>query len=329
MIATAAEVYTPFASGAMPGGSIKSINGGSLGAELRAKTSGVRVTIRRFGASKILTAEHTRRAAEEFDASAKMVKASKKLLDTNHKLYKQVTSVLSKVRQYWNLVSIEYPVRGVRLIRKSRIEEFETQMGAFQEQLSAALQELENAYQVLRDDARQSLGELWNYADYPATISQEVGFVWDYPAIEPPDMLKELHPDIWARQQAQVAAQFETAAATMEAAFAEELQKLVSHLSERLSGEEDGKPKTFRDSALTNFGEFFQRFRSVSVSSSEQLDAIINQAMGLLAGKDPKDVRKSDEVRTELATGLAEVQSQLESLIVERPTRKITFEDDE
>ena len=328
MIATAEEVYTPFASGAMPGTSIKSINGGSLGAELRAKTSGVRVTIRRFGASKILTAEQTRRAAGEFDAEARMVKASKKLLDTNHKLYKAVTSVLSKVRSYWNLVSIEYPVRGVRLIRKSRIEEFETQMAEFQDQLSAALGELENHYQVLRDDQREALGELWNYSDYPATISQEFGFVWDYPAIEPPDMLKELHPDIWARQQAQVAAQFEQAAATMEAAFAEELQKLVVQLSEKLSAGPDEKKKCIGQDAFRKVSEFFAKFRQTSVTSSEQLDAIVTQAMGLLAGKDPKDVRKSDEVRTEIATGLAEVQQQLEALIVERPTRKITFEEE-
>jgi len=322
------EPYAPYASGAMPWRPIRSISGDSLGAELRANTAGVRVTIRRFGASKRLTSEHTRRAAEEFDAQATMVKASKKLLDTNHKLYRAVTSILSKVRQYWNLASVEYPVRGVRLIRKSRIEEFETQMGDYREQLRVALQELDNAYQVLCDDARQSLGELWNLEDYPATISQEFGFSWDYPAIEPPDMLRELHPDIWARQQAQVAAQFEQAAVAMEAAFAEELQRLVSHLSERLSGDDDGKPKTFRDSAIENFGEFFERFRKVSVGSSEQLDAVITQAMGLLAGKDPKDVRKSGDVRAELATGLAEVQSRLESLIVERPTRKITFDDE-
>ena len=42
-----------------------------------------------------------------------------------------------------------------------------------------------------------------------------------------------------------------------EEAFTAELAKLVSHLTERLSGQEDGKPKIFRDSAVENLTEFF------------------------------------------------------------------------
>jgi len=57
-----------------------------------------------------------------------------------------------------------------------------------------------------------------------------------------------------------------------EQAFTTELAKLVSHLSERLSGQADGKVKIFRDSAVENLTEFFQRFRQLNVRSNEQLD---------------------------------------------------------
>ena len=54
---------------------------------------------------------------------------------------------------------------------------------------------------------------------------------------------------------------FAEAVQRAEQAFVEELSKLVAHLTERLSGESDGKPKIFRDSAVTNLADFFERFR--------------------------------------------------------------------
>ena len=53
---------------------------------------------------------------------------------------------------------------------------------------------------------------------------------------------------------------FNEAVQLAEQAFTEELTRLVEHLSERLSGQQDGKPKAFRDTAITNLTEFFQRF---------------------------------------------------------------------
>ena len=51
---------------------------------------------------------------------------------------------------------------------------------------------------------------------------------------------------------------------------------MVNHLAERLAGEDDGRPKVFRDSAITNLSEFFVRFRELNVGSSEQLDELVS-----------------------------------------------------
>ena len=45
-----------------------------------------------------------------------------------------------------------------------------------------------------------------------------------------------------------------------EQAFASELTDLVEHLTERLTGQIDGKPKIFRDSTIENLIAFFRRF---------------------------------------------------------------------
>ena len=108
-----------------------------------------------------------------------------------------------------------------------------------------------------------------------------------------------------------------------EEAFIAELAKLVSHLTERLSGQADGKPRIFRDSAVENLTEFFQRFRALNVRSSEQLDQLVGQAQQVIRGVEPQDLRDNAGLRQHVATEMSQVQSVLDGLLVDRPRRNI------
>lgn len=116
---------------------------------------------------------------------------------------------------------------------------------------------------------------------------------------------------------------FDEAVQLAEAAFTEEIAKLVEHLSERLNGEVDGKAKVFRDTAVTNLTEFFERFRSLNVRSNEQLDDLVQRAQNVLQGVEPQQLRDNSSLRQRLVTQLASVQSSLDGLMVDRPRRNI------
>ena len=120
-----------------------------------------------------------------------------------------------------------------------------------------------------------------------------------------------------------MAARFDEAVQMAEEAFTSELAKLVSHLTERISGQDDGKPKIFRDSAIANLTEFFQRFGQLNVRSSEQLDDLVAQAQQVVRGVEPQALRDSASLRQHVATQLAGVQSVLDGLLVDRPRRNI------
>jgi hypothetical protein len=145
----------------------------------------------------------------------------------------------------------------------------------------------------------------------------------DFPSVEPPDYLRELSPELFRQEQARVAARFEEAVRLAEDAFVGELGSLVSHLTERLGGTEDGKPKVFRDSAVENLTEFFQRFRTLNIGSSVQLDELVEQAQQITRGVEPKQLRDNAGLRQEVATQLAGVQAVLDGLMVDRPRRRI------
>jgi len=111
---------------------------------------------------------------------------------------------------------------------------------------------------------------------------------------------------------------FDEAVRLAEEAFTAELAKLVSHLTERLSGQDDGKPKIFRDSILENLTEFFSRFRQLNIRSSEQLDA-----QRVVRGVEPQALRDDQNLRQHVASELSRVQSVLDGLLVDRPRRNI------
>ena len=108
-----------------------------------------------------------------------------------------------------------------------------------------------------------------------------------------------------------------------EQAFIDELTKLVAHLAERLSGESDGKPKVFRDSAVNNLNEFFERFRQLNIHSNEQLNELVDQCQQTVQGRDAQQLRSNQMLRQSVAQELTEVQSVLDDLLVDRPRRNI------
>jgi hypothetical protein len=276
-----------------------------------------------LGVRKSLTVEQKNQAADSFGAEGKFLSAGKKLLDTSHPAFKAVTAIKGRCLSYWRAVSLPYPEPGIRLIRQQGINEFDHQMAAFREELREAVDELDRRYTELRSAARRRLGDLFDASDYPVSLIGLFGIEHEYPSVEPPSYLRQLNPELYEQECQRMQARFDEAVQLAEAAFTEELAKLVEHLSERLNGESDGKAKVFRDTAVTNLTEFFERFRSLNVRSNEQLDDLVQRAQNVLHGVEPQQLRDNSSLRQRLVTQLASVQSSLDGLMVNRPRRNI------
>ena len=105
-------------------------------------------------------------------------------------------------------------------------------------------------------------------------------------------------------------------------AVAGELARLVEHLSERLS-DQGGERKIFRDSAVTNLVEFFDRFRQLSVRSSAELDALVDRAQQIVRGIEPQALRDNEALRQHVAGQLSRVQAAIDGMLVDQPRRRI------
>jgi hypothetical protein len=294
---------------------------------LRTTMAACRVQYTWLGTTKALTAAQRAQAAEAFDAEGQSLSAGKKLLDTRHEAFRAVTAIRTRITDSWRGLTLPFPEPGVRLIKHVDVEGFDTRMAGHRAELGAAVANLDRHLGELKQAAARRLGALFDGADYPATLVGLFDVAWDYPNVEPPDYLVGLAPGLYRQEQERVRARFDEAVQLAEQAFLEEFARLVSHLCDRMTGTgEDGQRRVFRDSAVDNLSAFFGRFRALNVRSSEQLDELVERAQRAVRGVAAQDLRDSQALRQRVAAQLAQVQSALDGMLIDRPRRRILRE---
>lgn len=289
---------------------------------LRRIAAAVRVSFTWWGVHRMLNAQQREEMGDAYAADTRFLTAGKKIIDVKHDAFRKLTSIRSRVISFWRGLTLPYVEPGVRLIRQADIEAFVHTMQGFRAELIEAEGSLNAVYEEMKTDARRRLGRLYDPTDYPPEVRGLFSVGFDFPSVEPPSYLMRLKPELYAEEQARIAHRFEEAVELAEQAFVSELSKLVSHLTERLTGS-DGEKRIFRDSVVTNLSEFFERFKTLNIRSNAQLDTLVEQAQQIVRGVEPQDLRDNAGLRQHVATQLSQVQSVLDGMMVDRPRRTI------
>jgi hypothetical protein len=290
---------------------------------LRRTAAAVRVGLHWWGVHRSLSNQQKEEVSAGYAAAARFLTAGKKILDVRHEAFRRLSSIKTRLGNYWRGVSLPFTEPGVRLLRQSDVESFVHTMEGFRDELTWAEADLNAVYDEVKADAHRRLGRLYNPADYPPEVRGLFGVEWDFPSVEPPSYLMQIAPEVYEQERARVAARFDEAVRLAEQAFAAEFAKLLSHLTERLGEGCDGERRVFRDSAVTNLGEFFSRFSHLNVRSNPELDALVEQAQQLVRGVGPQDLRDDGGLRCRVAEKMAQVQTRVEALIVDAPRRRL------
>jgi hypothetical protein len=290
---------------------------------LRRLAAAVRVHFTWWGVHRTLTAQQKEEVGDTYGADARLLSAGKKILDVRHDAYRKLTSVRTRVVNYWRGLTLPYVEPGVRLIRQSDIEAFARALAGFRDELTQAEAGLNVVYDAVKADARRRLARLYDPADYPSEVRGLFRVEWDFPSVEPPAYLLHLSPELYRQEQERIAARFEEAVRLAEQAFVSEFAGLVGHLTERLACGPDGERRIFRDSAVTNLTEFFERFRRLNVRSNRELDQLVEQAQRLVQGVTPQGLRDDAGLRQQVAAQFTQVQAALDGLVVDPPRRRM------
>ena len=295
----------------------------SFGEELQTAMAAVRLSIKWFGNHKKVSGSQKIQAAETFNAESKFVSMGKKLLDTSHDSWKNLVAVRGKMEAAWKDRSLPFPEDGIRLMKRRDLDSFVSTMEELRDRLKDAEREYDRRYHSIQSEARNRLGRLYNPQDYPDSMIGAFDVTWEFPNVDAPEYLLRLSPDLYERETERVRTRFNEAVVLAEQAFAAELSKMIEHLLERLSGSEDGKPKIFRDTVVTNLNDFFGRFRELNIGSSPDLDRLVAEAQRVIGNTEPEALRNSASLRTQISRNLTNVQASLDGLMVDRPRRNL------
>src|SRR5262249_62015554 len=91
---------------------------------LRRLAAAVRVMLHWWGVHRALTPQQKEEIGSVTSADARFLTAGKKLVDVRHEAFRRLTSIRTRLVNYWRGITLPYTQPGVRPIRPSPIASF-------------------------------------------------------------------------------------------------------------------------------------------------------------------------------------------------------------
>jgi len=298
-----------------------------FGKKLQEQTSGCALHTYALSRRRTMSRGALNQVAGMFEAETDSIGGSREIISRKHEFVKPVYMLLDRAKDLVRTYTIDYPEKGVRLIKIDRIELVVGKINEIRDELNKALLALRDNWQSVKDDAKNRLGNLYNEGDYPLDPTVGYGVELTFPAIKPDDRLAQLHPELFKQEQERIAARFADAVKQAEAVAADELTKMLDHLIERLTPADGGSKKTLHETTVTNLVDFAKRFKDMSVGSNADLEALVAEVEKAASGIDVKTLRKSDGGAIgKIKEKVQGLRAKMDELVIARPIRELDLD---
>jgi hypothetical protein len=114
--------------------------------------------------------------------------------------------------------------------------------------------------------------------DYPIDVMQKFRSEWRFITMDVPGKSGILSPELYQMEREKFQTLMEETRELATVALREEFAGIVRHMVERRSGEEDGKPKKFKNSMMEKMGEFLESFSDRNLFDDDKLAELVDQA---------------------------------------------------
>ncbi|MBU0516841.1 MAG: hypothetical protein KJ621_18970 [Proteobacteria bacterium] len=247
---------------------------------------------------------------------------AKKIL-VNPEYLAPIKLTIHKARQHLHNQALSFPLTGLNLVPKDSVTDIDCALKKCRNKFWHKVEDFMANYQGAREEARQILGDLFNEADYPINIRDRFRFEWRFFTLDVPDRASILSPELYEREKQKFLSMMEETRDLAVAALREDFGELVSHLVDRLGGDEDGKPKVFRDSMVVKMNEFLGAFQKRNFFDDDRLAELVEEARSIVSGVSPSDLRSDQGLRESIARDMSRLKSQVDEAIEELPRRRI------
>ena len=187
-----------------------------------------------------------------------------------------------------------------------------------------------------RTEMLERLGDLADPEEFPTATDLRKQF-WmkrRYISFGVPQRLASVSQAIYKKEQERVRQEVTDTLDEWKAALREQTLGFMNNLIDKLEPGADGKAKIIRQSSVEHFAEFLRIFEMKNLADDKELAAVVRDARALLNGVDAKELangRRKDAAafRSALKADFEKVAQNLNGLIVAKPARAITFDEEE
>jgi len=213
-------------------------------------------------------------------------------------------------------ISVDLGFPGVYVCPLAMLDRIEQELTDYRDRVRPQLiAAFGTVYEAQRDEARRRLNGQFREEWFPAwdVVRAKFRFTWRYVTFKTPDTLP---PEILAREQEALEKQFSDMAADVREALRAGLRDLVAHLADVLTNKaENGKPKIFRDTTVSNLVDFLDLFEARDVTQDEDLRQMVRTARRIIGDATPQDLRDRVDLRQAVGLGMAQVAAAVDGLI--------------
>ncbi|MGA2227491.1 MAG: DUF3150 domain-containing protein [Syntrophobacteraceae bacterium] len=253
--------------------------------------------------------------------NSEWLKGAKVLIDPD--CLSSVRSVLSKARTHLQKAALPFPIHGLNLVPKETLTRVDESLRQMKSEFEAEVEKFIESYESEREKARESLGHLFSESDYPIDVRRKFRFEWRFITMDVPGKSGILSPELYEREKEKFQVLMEETRELATLALREEFAGIVRHMVERLSGEEDGKPKKFKNSMMEKMGEFLESFGDRNLFDDEKLAVLVDQARDVVSGLSTDELRQDANLRSYIAEEMNQLRVAVNGALEDLPRRKI------
>lgn len=236
-----------------------------------------------------------------------------------------IKAVVGRARSYLQKKALPFPIAGLTLIPKDAIFDIDATLGEFQFEFWQEVESFLDIYDFARAEAKRSLDNLFNEADYPIDIRSKFRFQWQFLTLSVPGKNSVLNPALYEQEKQKFLALMDETRELAITALRAEFKGLIDHMVNRLTGDKDGKPKQFKGSMVEKMNDFLENFSTRNIFQDNELSELVAHAKAVVSGINPEQLRNSEFLREHVATAMNRIKETVDENLINIPRRKIRF----
>jgi hypothetical protein len=258
------------------------------------------------------------------DTAKELLKLTKEVLDSAEvaaiRNHDQETRAAIRGRALPSFLGI-----GWYLVPVVSVDTVDAYIEARQQTRTDLVERLVDALPALKERSQQRLGHLWVEEQFPSAgvVRDKCSVASKYVTFDTPSSLKGISKALLAREIAKAQAEAGSARDAAIALLRAEMGEVVEALANAFVPGPSGRKGTIRPDTLGRVTAALDLFNSRNIAQDDELARFVEQARGLVAGKDAKSFRADES----LGPVFASIKDNIAKLVTEGPSRRIDFEE--